>query len=207
MADSHDKLFIGGEWVSPSSSARIHVRPDPRALGEHGGSLVRAPACRGHRAGLYRHIAGRCNHVGIPRPLDRGYPARWLAGPAGNPDVRPPAPASFLALAGRRDISPEHAGSGHGPRPAVPVSYHLVFASQVFLWIVLGAVAGWAAVDLRPAIAMAIWITSSYLPYLQDAGLQTSPYVVWALQWQVPAAGSAVIAAAAIWRLRRQAVL
>lgn len=72
-------------------------------------------------------------------------------------------------------------------------------------WVILGAVALWAAVDARPAIAVAFWIISSYLP---DSALRVpSPYLIWTWQWYLPAAGSAVLAAAAMWRLRRQAAL
>ncbi len=88
--------------------------------------------------------------------------------------------------------------------PLRPV-HDLIYAPLDFApWLILGAVALWAAVDARPAIAMAIWITSSYFPFELDLG---SPYKVWTWQWYLPAAGSAVLAAAAIWRLRRQAVL
>jgi hypothetical protein len=71
-------------------------------------------------------------------------------------------------------------------------------------WVILGAVVLWAAVDARPAIAMAIWATSSYLP---DLAFRSSPYLIYTWQWYPPAAASAGLAALAIWRLRHQAVL
>jgi hypothetical protein len=71
-------------------------------------------------------------------------------------------------------------------------------------WVILGAVVLWAVVDARPAIAMAAWVAFSYLPYL---GLWESPYLIYTLQWYLPVAASAGLAAVAIWRLRHQAAL
>jgi hypothetical protein len=78
---------------------------------------------------------------------------------------------------------------------------------EVAPWIILGAIVLWAVVDPRPAIAMAVWITVSYPPYLPSLVFRTSPYVILTWQWYLPAIGAAVVAAAAIWRLRRQAAL
>jgi phage gp46-like protein len=91
-----------------------------------------------------------------------------------------------------------------GVRPLFAV--HDVLNAPLLLvpWVILGAVVLWAAVDARPTIALAIWITSSYLP---DASLRMSPYLIYTWQWYLPAAGSAALAAAAIWRLRHQAAL
>ena len=82
-------------------------------------------------------------------------------------------------------------------------------------WIILGAVVLWAAVDARPAVAMAIWLTSTWLVFnllssiddlLSSSGGQPQGLVLSAHSYQ-SAAGSAVLAAAAIWRLRHQAAL
>jgi hypothetical protein len=80
----------------------------------------------------------------------------------------------------------------------------LASALQVVPWLILGVVVLWAVVDPRPAIALAAWIAFGYLPFVAP---RAAPYVIWTEQWYWPAAGAAVVAAAAIWRLRRQAVL
>jgi hypothetical protein len=64
----------------------------------------------------------------------------------------------------------------------------------------------WAVVDARPAIAMAIWLASNYLvPNLLDSVDGQQGFTP--AHWYVPTAGAAVLAAAATWRLRRQAAL
>jgi hypothetical protein len=82
-------------------------------------------------------------------------------------------------------------------------------------WIILGAVVLWAAVDARPAVAMAIWLTSTWLVFnllsstddlLSSTGGEPQGLVLSQPSY-LSAAGSAVLAAAAIWRLRHQATL
>jgi hypothetical protein len=82
-------------------------------------------------------------------------------------------------------------------------------------WIILGAVMLWAAVDARPAVAMAIWLTSTWLVFnllssiddlLRSFGGGPQGLVLSQPSY-LSAAGSAVLAAAAIGRLRHQAVL
>ena len=82
-------------------------------------------------------------------------------------------------------------------------------------WIILGAVVLWAAVDARPAVAMAIWLTSTWLVFnllssiddlLSSIGGEPQGPVLSQPSY-LSAAGSAVLAAAAIWRLRHQATL
>ena len=82
-------------------------------------------------------------------------------------------------------------------------------------WIILGAVVLWAAVDARPAVAMAIWLTSTWLVFnllssiddlLSSIGGEPQGLVLSQPSY-LSAAGSAVLAAAAIWRLRHQATL
>lgn len=75
-------------------------------------------------------------------------------------------------------------------------------------WIVLGIVAVWAVVEARPAMAMAIYITCTYVvPHLISyvgygyAVLPELPELV------VPAAVAVLLACGSFWRLRRQAVL
>ena len=82
-------------------------------------------------------------------------------------------------------------------------------------WIILGAVVLWAAVDARPAVAMAIWLTSTWLVFnllssIDDLLSSTgggSQGLVLSQPSYLSAAGSAVLAATAIWRLRHQAAL
>lgn len=74
-------------------------------------------------------------------------------------------------------------------------------------WVVLGAVILWAAVDARPAVAMAIYLTSNYLLFtlIGYVGYGAAPAAAW--EWYLPLVGVAVLGACALWRLRRQAVL
>ncbi len=71
-------------------------------------------------------------------------------------------------------------------------------------WVILGSVALWIAVDPRPAVALALYVAGLF------AGSPAT--IVFGVQppfpWQIfsYAAGAALAAAAAIWRLRRQAV-
>jgi hypothetical protein len=93
-----------------------------------------------------------------------------------------------------------------GLTPAGPL--YFLYTPLVFVpWIILGAVVLWAAVDARPAIAMAIYVASNYLvvSLLNYLGYGVAPLTSW--QWYLPAAGAAVLAAGAVWRLRQQAVL
>jgi hypothetical protein len=90
---------------------------------------------------------------------------------------------------------------------AAPRLYFLFAPLSFAPWVVLGAVILWAAVDARPAVAMAIYLASNYLLFslLGYAGYRAAPAAAW--QWYLPAAGVAVLGTCALWRLRRQAVL
>jgi hypothetical protein len=75
-------------------------------------------------------------------------------------------------------------------------------------WLVLGLVVLWAVVDARPALAMAIYLTSEFLVInlLDYIGYSTGACPRGSGTY-LPATGAGVLAAAAVWRLRRQAVL
>ncbi len=88
-------------------------------------------------------------------------------------------------------------------------SLYFLYTPLVFVpWIILGVVVLWVGVDARPAVAMAIYIASNYLlvGLLSYVGYGVVPLTAW-LQVYLPAAGAAVLAAAALWRIRRHAVL
>jgi hypothetical protein len=101
------------------------------------------------------------------------------------------------------------------------INTRLAYARYVFVnpplvlvpWIVLGVVVLWAAVDARPAMAIAVWIASETLvfhlvSYISYGVMPAGPGLwQWPWQWYLLAAGSAVLAAAAMWRLRHQAAL
>jgi hypothetical protein len=65
----------------------------------------------------------------------------------------------------------------------------------------------WAVIHARPALAMAVCLVSNYLitALLAYAGLGFVMFAPWRA-W-LPAAGAAMLAAGATWRVRRQAVL
>ena len=90
---------------------------------------------------------------------------------------------------------------------AAPRLYFLFAALSYAPWVVLGAVILWAAVDARPAVAMAIYLASNYLIFtlIGYAGYGAAPAAAW--EWYLPLAGVTVLGGAALWRLRRQAVL
>ncbi len=90
---------------------------------------------------------------------------------------------------------------------AAPRLYFLYTPLVYAPWVVLGAVILWAAVDARPAVAMAIYLASNYLIFslLGYVGFGVNPAASW--QWYLPAVGVAVLGGCALWRLRRQAVL
>jgi len=90
---------------------------------------------------------------------------------------------------------------------AAPRLYFLFTALSYAPWVVLGAVILWAAVDARPAVAMAIYLASNYLIFtlIGYAGYGAAPAAAW--EWYLPLAGVTVLGASALWRLRRQAVL
>ena len=90
---------------------------------------------------------------------------------------------------------------------AAPRLYVLFTALSYAPWVVLGAVILWAAVDARPAVAMAIYLASNYLIFtlIGYAGYGAAPAAAW--EWYLPLAGVTVLGASALWRLRRQAVL
>ena len=90
---------------------------------------------------------------------------------------------------------------------AAPSLYFLYPPLIYAPWVVLGAVILWAAVDGRPAVAMAIYLASNYLIFtlIDYAGYGAGPVAAW--QWYLPAAGVAVLGTCALWRLHRQAVL
>jgi hypothetical protein len=70
--------------------------------------------------------------------------------------------------------------------------------------IALVVAIGWSTVDARPLIALTIYLASYMLPlYLAQAG-QHQPITPVMF---VPAAVTAVLAMAGVWRLRRHAVL
>ncbi len=85
--------------------------------------------------------------------------------------------------------------------------YFLYTALSYAPWVVLGAVILWAAVDARPAVAMAIYLASNYLLFtlIGYAGYGAAPAAAW--EWYLPIVGVTVLGACALWRLRRQAVL
>jgi hypothetical protein len=114
-------------------------------------------------------------------------------------------PRSWLWLAGA--LSAAHLlDQATGVRPLLPIYNAIDPTLTVVPWIVLGAAVLWAAIDARPAIAMAVWLASTYLVIALLEHLdQVGDLRPW--QWQMPAAGSAILAAAATWRLRRQAAL
>jgi hypothetical protein len=108
--------------------------------------------------------------------------------------------------------------------------YHVIHPPLTAVpWIILGAVVLWAAVDARPAVAMAIWLTSTWLVFnllssiddllssiddllssiddlLSSIGGEPQGLAL-SQHSYLSAAGSAVLAVAAIWRLRHQAAL
>jgi hypothetical protein len=90
---------------------------------------------------------------------------------------------------------------------AAPRLYFLFAALSFAPWVVLGVVILWAAVDARPAVAMAIYLASNYLIFtlIGYAGYGAAPAAAW--EWYLPAVGVAVLGSCALWRLRRQAVL
>jgi hypothetical protein len=69
----------------------------------------------------------------------------------------------------------------------------------VVLWVILGGVVLWMAVDPRPAIAVAIFIGGVFVESVGPMVFGVQPQFPWLIS--VYAAGSAVMAAAAIWRL------
>jgi len=81
--------------------------------------------------------------------------------------------------------------------------YLPTFLVTIAPWLILGCIALWLAVDPRPAIALAI-----YLACLFAGGPATIRFAVPppAEQMFIYAAGAALMAAAAIWRLHRQVV-
>jgi hypothetical protein len=111
-------------------------------------------------------------------------------------------PRSWLWLAG--GLFTVDLLQGFTPAPLLYFLYQpLVFVP----WIILGVVVVWAAVDARPAMAVAVYLACIYpgsilLTYAAYGGW---PAVLW--QWYLPQAGVAVLAAGSVWRLRRQAVL
>lgn len=90
---------------------------------------------------------------------------------------------------------------------AAPRLYFLYTPLSYAPWVVLGAVILWAAVDARPAVAMAIYLASNYVIFtlIGYAGYGAGPAAAW--EWYLPIAGVAVLGGCALWRLRRQAVL
>jgi hypothetical protein len=136
----------------------------------------------------------------------------WLAGavlgakmlallaPAIVPPQRTGLPLSAITRAAR--LSQLRAHSWYPQLPDMPQLLLIALP-----WIVLGLVVLWAVVDARPALAMAIYLTSEFLVInlLDYIGYSTGGMSPW--QWYLPATGAGVLAAAAVWRLRRQAVL
>jgi hypothetical protein len=115
---------------------------------------------------------------------------------------RPRMPRSWLGLAGLLFACTVLAQCTAAPR-----LYFLFTPLSFAPWVVLGAVILWAAVDARPAVAMASYLASNYLIFslLDYAGYGAAPAAAW--EWYLPATGVAVLGTCALWRLRRQAVL
>ena len=90
---------------------------------------------------------------------------------------------------------------------AVPWLYFLYQVLGVMPWITLGLVVIWAAVDARPAMAMAVYLACIYpiSTVLGYVGYGAGPGASW--EWYLPLAGVAALATGSTWRLRRQAVL
>ncbi len=82
--------------------------------------------------------------------------------------------------------------------------YILRVPFTLVLWVILGGVVLWMAVDARPAIAVAIFIACVFVESVGPMVFGVQPQFPWLMS--VYAAGAAVVAAAAIWRLRRQGV-
>jgi hypothetical protein len=120
------------------------------------------------------------------------------------PAIVPPQPAGLplSAMARAARLSQPRAHSGYPQLPNMPQLLLIALP-----WIVLGLVVLWAVVDARPALAMAMYLTSEFLVInlLGYIGYSTGGISPW--QWYLPATGAGVLAAAAVWRLRRQAVL
>jgi hypothetical protein len=74
----------------------------------------------------------------------------------------------------------------------------------IVVWVILGGVVLWMAVDSRPAIAVAVYIACLFVESAGPMMSGAQPQFPW--QASLYAAGAAVVAAAAIWRLRRQGV-
>ena len=72
-------------------------------------------------------------------------------------------------------------------------------------WIILGLVAGWAFVDARPAMAMAVYIACMYVVSQLISGVGYGWVVSPGLF--VFAAAAVALASGSFWRLRRQAVI
>ncbi len=72
-------------------------------------------------------------------------------------------------------------------------------------WIILGLVAGWAFVDARPAMAMAVYIACMYVVSQLLSGVGYGWVVSPGLF--VFAAAAVALASGSFWRLRRQAVI
>jgi hypothetical protein len=74
----------------------------------------------------------------------------------------------------------------------------------VVLWVILGGVVLWIAVDPRPALAIAIFIACVFVESVGPIVFGVQPQFPWLIS--VYAAGAVVVAAAAIWELRRHCV-
>jgi hypothetical protein len=93
--------------------------------------------------------------------------------------------------------------------PLTPLGLLFLYSPLVLVpWVILGIVAGWAFLDARPAMAVAIYIACTYLvsPVLGSIGYGGG---LSALSWPMLgyAIVAAVVASGSFWRLRRQAVL
>lgn len=120
-----------------------------------------------------------------------------LLGPAALPARRIGPSALDLARLGR--FRP------HSGFPSLAPMPQLLLISAP--WVVLALVVLWAVVDARPALAMAVYLTSEFLvmKLLGYIGYNVGGISPW--QWYLPAAGATVLAGAALWRLRRQVVI
>ena len=84
---------------------------------------------------------------------------------------------------------------------------HFLYVPLAFVpLIILGLVMGWAFVDARPAMAMAICIACIYVVSQLLSGISYG-WVVVSPGLFIFVAAAVVLASGSLWRLRRQAVL
>ncbi len=154
----------------------------------------------------------------VTAPLALTAAGFWLAGDGGTVFVVRPVVLLLLlaALARGKDRLPRLWLALAGVLVTVNVLQVMALAPahqgyysvlDMARWAILGLVVLWAVVDARPALAMAITLVTVYslTVLLVWAGYGMPPIPAW--QVWLPASGAAVLAAGALWRVRRQAVL